>query len=430
MEHILWLSCIVLPSYAQEFGIKQNNRAGWISGMLEELEKRNEIEVDLCFPIYDKLRMKNGECNGHKYYTFHCKSVETYDDEMVEEFEQILEISKPNLIHIWGVEFSFATAMLHACQRKGILNRVVASIQGLTSNYVRHYCADIPTKYVSMKSEDLETIEEGRNAYECRGRCEIEAISMLQHIIGRTDWDYAVVNAVSPDICYYHCDEILRSVFYENMGRWKYENCQKFRIFVSQATYPVKGLHYLLQAMPIIIRKYPGTHIYIAGKNIIEAEKKIPYACYLIELIEENHLQEHVTFIGNLNAEQMVDQYIQANVFVSASSIENSSNSLNEAMLVGTPSVASYVGGTNNRMTTGEEGFLYPHDEPDLLAFYICRVFENMNGLCDKLSANAVMKMSQLVDKKINVKRTLDIYSTIMEISSKEMPKKNEAVER
>ncbi len=414
MEHILWLSCIVLPDYAQEFGIRRNSRAGWISGMLAELDKIKEFEIDLCFPIYDRLRMKNGECNGHRYYTFHCKSIETYDEEMIEELERILALSEPDLIHIWGVEFSFAAAMLHACRRKGLLNRVVASIQGLTSNYVRHFYAGIPIKYRTMLCANANTIEQDRAAYERRGQCETEAIGMLRHIIGRTDWDHAIALATNPDIHYYFCDEIMRPVFYENVGKWNYGRCQKYRIFLSQAGYPVKGFHYLLQALPVVLKKYPDTYVYVAGKNIMDAEEKVPYACYLKELLDENSLQKHVTFIGDQDAEQMIDQYIRANVFVSPASIENSCNSLNEAMMIGTPSIASYVGGTNNRMITEEEGFLYPHDEPDLLAFYICRVFQNENNLSSRLSDNAVRKMSRLVDRKVNVNRTREIYQAII----------------
>ncbi len=414
MEHILWLSCIVLPDYAQEFGISRNSRAGWISGMLAELDRKKDFQIDLCFPIYDSFRMKDGKCNGHRYYTFHCKSIETYDEEMIEELEHILESSNPDLVHIWGVEFSFAAAMLHACHRKGLLNHAVASIQGLTSNYVRHFYADIPEKYRNMQCANARTIEQDCAAYERRGRCEIEAIGMLRHIMGRTDWDQAIALAINPDIHYYFCDEILRPVFYENAGRWNYGRCQKYRIFLSQAGYSVKGFHYLLQALPVVLKKYPNTHVYVAGKNIIDTEEKIPYACYLNELLDENNLREHVIFIGNQDAEQMITQYLQANVFVSASSIENSCNSLNEAMLIGVPSIASYVGGTNNRLTTEIEGFLYPHDEPVLLAFYICKIFQNENQLCDHLSVNAVRKMSSLIDREVNVNRMREIYKKII----------------
>lgn len=60
-----------------------------------------------------------------------------------------------------------------------------------------------------------------------------------------------------------------------------------------------------------------------------------------------------------LEEKQMVQQYLSANVFVLASAV-NSPNSLNEAMITGTPCIASYVGGIGNRMRMGEDGFLYP----------------------------------------------------------------------
>ena len=149
-------------------------------------------------------------------------------------------------------------------------------------------------------------------------------------------------------------------------------------------------------------------------KNIMEEEKKIPYAYYLSELVQEYKLAGHITFVGNLEANDMIDRYLRSNVFVSASSIENSSNSLNEAMLIGTPSVASYVGGTNNRMSTDVEGFLYPHNEPTLLAYYICKFFENEDDICTKMSINAVKKMSRLVNREENLKRTLEIYNKVL----------------
>lgn len=63
-----------------------------------------------------------------------------------------------------------------------------------------------------------------------------------------------------------------------------------------------------------------------------------------------------------LDEKQMVQQYLNANVFVLASAVENSPNSLNEAMITGTPCIVSYVGGIGNRMRMGEDGFLYPQD--------------------------------------------------------------------
>lgn len=48
---------------------------------------------------------------------------------------------------------------------------------------------------------------------------------MVKHVIGRTDWVRACIEAINPDIQYHFCNEILRDRFYEEAGSWKYENC-------------------------------------------------------------------------------------------------------------------------------------------------------------------------------------------------------------
>ena len=58
----------------------------------------------------------------------------------------------------------------------------------------------------------------------------------------------------------------------------------------------------------------------------------------------------------------MKERYLKSQVFVLPSSIENSPNSLGEAMLLGVPCIAS-------------EGLIYPADDPHLLAHDICEMF-------------------------------------------------------
>ena len=99
MIKVLWLCNIVLPDFSQEFGIKKNPFGGWMTGMLHQLEKRNDVDICLCFPIIDEKRLKDGKCNGHEYYTFLCDmDADTYRPEMVEAFEKILEDSRPDIV--------------------------------------------------------------------------------------------------------------------------------------------------------------------------------------------------------------------------------------------------------------------------------------------------------------------------------------------
>lgn len=391
---VLWLCNIVLPDFSQEFGIKRNPFGGWITGMLHELERRKDIDICLCFPIMDKARLKNGTCNGHVYYTFLCDmDAETYNAEMIEMFEEILEKSKPDIVHIWGTEYSHTGAMLQACSEKGILSRAVINIQGLVSVYSKHYLSGIPEEIQKFKCENGKSIEEEKIIFEKHGKCEIESIRMVRHVIGRTEWDRACVGTINPMVDYHFCNEILRDMFYKEAGTWRYEECHKYSIFVSQASYPIKGFHYLLEALSIVIRSFPDTQVYVAGADVLAEKQKHSYGFYLNKLIVQFDLADHITFLGNIMEEQMVRQYKDANVFVSPSTIENSPNSLREARMIGVPSVVSYVGGAYSGIDFGMDGFLYPHDEPVLLAYYINKVFENEDNLCMRFSENSVKKV-------------------------------------
>lgn len=410
---VLWLCNIVLPDFSQEFGIRRNPAGGWMTGMLHELEKKREVDISLCFPIYDANRKKDGVHNGHNYYTFLCRDIERYDVEMIQAFEEILKISQTDIVHIWGTEYPHTTAMVIACKNRGILEKVVINIQGLISVCAKHYLADIPEKYLTLKTEGYTSIKEDQESFAERGKCEIESLKLVHHVIGRTDWDQACVKAINPGIQYHFCDEILRKIFCEYAGRWNYGRCQKHSIFISQASYPIKGFHYLLQALPVVLREYPDTHVYVAGKDIINADRMDPYGFYIKNQMEKLELTEFISFLGKLDEKQMAEEYLRANVFVSTSIIENSPNSLSEAMLIGTPSVVSYVGGIGSRIEHNVEGILYPHDEPNLLAYYICKLFENKNNLCEKISVRGSRRIKEANDSEINVERTMKVYESL-----------------
>lgn len=415
MIKILWLCGIVLPEFSDELGINKNPTGGWMTGLLHQLDDVDEIEISLCFPIYNRIYLKDGRSNGYKYYTFLCNSVEEFDSTMVKRLEHILSASAPDIVHIWGTESSFTTAMLVACQNNGLLNRTIVNIQGLVSICSNHYLAGIPEDYTKYKTGNSRSLEEDKCAFVNRGECEKESIRMVHHVIGRTDWDKACVEAINPSAQYYFCGEVLRDIFYQNKGSWKYDKCKKYSIFLSQASYPIKGLHYLLQALPYVIKKYPDTHVYIAGKDILNDKQKGSYALYLSQLMMQLDLNGYIFFLGKMDEQQMVEQYQKANVFVLSSTVENSPNSLAEAMLIGVPSVASYVGGTYGAIDFGISGFLYPYDEPPLLAYYICKIFENKNEICKQISCNSSSKMSGLVDPKANTIKSIEIYKDVLE---------------
>ena len=180
---------------------------------------------------------------------------------------------------------------------------------------------------------------------------------------------------LAPQAAYHFNNETLRDEFYT--GEWSLNSCEPHSLFCSQAHVPLKGLHLLLQALAIVRKRYPDVKLYVGRKDYgrIPPLARNAYERYIHRLLRENDLYDHVVFTGSLNAQQMKERYLKSQVFVLPSSIENSPNSLGEAMLLGVPCIASDVGGVRCLMTHGVEGLIYPADDPHLLAHDICEMF-------------------------------------------------------
>lgn len=98
---------------------------------------------------------------------------------------------------------------------------------------------------------------------------------------------------------------------------------------------------------------------------------------FLRRRIRELELADCVEFLGYLKSDAMAGALVRSHAFVISSYIENSPNSLSEAMTVGMPCVASSVGGIPSMVANERTGFLYPVDDIQLLAAAIRRVFRD-----------------------------------------------------
>lgn len=124
-------------------------------------------------------------------------------------------------------------------------------------------------------------------------------------------------------------------------------------------------------------------------------------------------MQEHVHFLGSLSEAQMKQQFLDANVYVMPSAIENSPNSLCEAQILGTPVVASYCGGIPTLLTDGLTGYFYRYEEYEQLAQTVMRLFGQESDI--GLSAAEMEVAGKRHDREKNALRLAEIYNDIMQ---------------
>lgn len=389
MMKILWITNILFPEAEQLLTGSGELKAsgGWMLGAANALQQCKDVKLIVASvsPKVETLTKLEG-----KQITYFIlpmgKGNLRYNDEYCTYWVQVKDAIKPDVVHIHGTEYSHGLAYMKACGSEN----VVISIQGLTSAYYYYYYGmtkkDI---YMNLTFRDIirGSILKGQRQFKQRAAYEIEMIKEAKHIIGRTSWDRARTWAINPCAEYHFCNETLRPEFYDG-SKWNYNKCNKHTIFLSQAGYPIKGLHQVLKAMSIILRHYPDASIRVAGGDITKTStlseklRLSGYGRYIKRLIKKNALDGKVTFTGNLNGAQMKQEYLNANVFVCPSTIENSPNSLGEAQILGTPCVASYVGGVMDMMR-GDEEHLYRFEEVEMLAAKVCGVFADAEKQVD-----------------------------------------------
>ena len=252
--------------------------------------------------------------------------------------------------------------------------------------------------------------------YKPRMKPEKEIIENAEYILGRTTWDRAHSYALNPDAKYYPCSRILRTPFYEE--KWNPDKMERHSIYVGNGYNALKGAHFVVMALPYLIREYPDVKVYIAGYKPYQEKDsrsllKKGYAAYLKKLVYDLGVQDHIEFTGPLKAHQVARKLSKVNAYVLCSTVENSPNTLGEAMMVGTPCVAAYVGGVSDMAEDGKEALFYRNDDPRLLAWNIKRIFDSVQ-LAVSLSEAGKKKARFTHDPERNAQMLLDAYTDIL----------------
>lgn len=411
---VLWITNITFPEAHKLMGHSDEYRCsgGWMLSLASDMIETGEVSLHILSVTNEvkDLQILHGEM-----ITYYHLPLKKKPGDYRSLMKQVNQMVNPDVVHVHGTEFPYGNAFIEACGDE----KVVVSIQGVISEIAKHYHDGISVGeiYRNLTIRDVfrNTIIGDKRQFEKRGKEELATIKSVKHVIGRTTFDKAHCLAINPSVQYHIANESLRVEFYS--GIWTYEKCIPHSIFLSQSSYPVKGLHQILKAMPLILNSYPDTKLRVAGGDIIhrhglkEKLRLSGYGRYLSTLINKLSLSDKIFFTGPLDSEGMKQEYLRANVFVCPSTIENSPNSLGEAQMLGVPCVASYVGGIPDMIPNRSCGEMYRFDDVELLAWKVCDIFKRSLTF-DNFEMMRVARERH--DKTRNASVMLEIYKKLM----------------
>lgn len=418
---VLWIVQGKMNEVSRRIGEKEPVSGTWIEASKDLLVKVKDLELHvLCVVSKKKVdKLHNFRCDGVNYHILNVDKKAL----LVEKGrkytkclnEMILGIN-PDIIHVHGTEFSFSLNISEYVEKK---IPICHSIQGLVSSIAENYFyADLPLNQMSLIERVPLWIQ--KKGYVKRGKSEKKIIQRYKYFFGRTDWDFSHVTSLNPEIKYLKVREMFRDNFV-NSKPWDINNIQRFTIFYAGgARVPLKGFHQFLNALALIKESFPNVLAFVAG---IMPNKKIPlfgnigYGRYLNRLVKNKGLSDNVVFTGALSSDEMLDKFYHSHCYVLGSSIENSPNTLIEAMLVGTPSVVADVGGVNSFAIHNITSYIYRFEEFELLAYYVKKIFTN-DLVAQNFSNSSRKIIREVIDGNQN--DLVDAYKHVIDDFNKE----------
>lgn len=425
---VLWINYGLLPDACTAIGSRGDCGGGWLPSMLKALSE-TEPSLECCVLSLDWRecdvaigRVRHVSFGGPRIrFTY-----KTIPRQIQESAKRVVSDFNPDVIHVQGTEY------FYGCFPQDVYcgKPVVVSIQGLISGLHVPYPGGISPRELRGTNWNLRAILKGHTIYgdqrmwrEGRAAQEEKILRMQRNFIGRTAWDESVIRYFNPHARYFSVNENLRSELFA--ARRSPSSVKPHSIYCSASSgAPFKGAHWLIRAVAALRDEFPDIDLRIAAADGLRKPARLrdrlmdqSYNVYLRRLIRDLDVADRITLLPSLPVEEVGKELEQAELYVLPSMGENSSNSLCEAMLVGTPAIAAFAGGTPSMIKDGVEGMLVPPADPYALAGAIRYAFLHGDEM-EAMAARARTRALKRHDAKANAEAMLKVYHELITVQN------------
>ena len=177
-------------------------------------------------------------------------------------------------------------------------------------------------------------------------------------------------------------------------------------IFCPATIRPLKNQLALLKAAKEMMSLGHQFQIRLAGSISDE-----DYYQELLRYIKSNDLNRMVNFLGELEREEMINEYEKASIVCLPSIQETAPMVISEAMSMGVPVVASKVGGIPHMVSSGKDGFLVAPNDNNELANKLSVLLKDLSLRVNL--AESCIETSKRWDPKTIAKNYINYYESL-----------------
>jgi len=415
-KRILWFT--QANSFSEQGGSYKVRLPSWVEALAHAISTENKVELAIAFQC-EQSQVKRFTVGSSVFYpiSFNLSSPfakwrfkishQVGKTINTDRYKEIIDDFKPDLIQIFGSEFQYAEVVSYTTVP------VLLHIQSIVNPYlVRWYAGGIGGLSV-LRFSRLSSLVKGSGVYHAYRRFrkqaerEMKVYKQCKYYAGRTDWDRTIVSFLAPTARYFHCDELLRTEFFKFSHRVREIKKLKIVTVINPNLY--KGLETILETARLL-KQHSALSFewkvigFSAGDDLVRITEKS-------KGIYSSRVDVNYSVVDSI--EKLAAEVINGDLYVHTSHIENSSNAVCEAMLLGMPILCSDTGGAQSLITNQVEGILFPAGD----AFYLAGKIVNLASDPEKrmsLGAAARAKALARHDSKRVTEKLLDVYEQII----------------
>lgn len=313
---------------------KLPHASSWIVNLAHALAKRNDAELHIitgCAGIKSTQTISKGGITFHviRYaFPFTVRGFPPYLRlDLVTRYmslrrrvQDVIRKISPDIIHVHGTEEGYGLAALDSDAP------TIVSMQGIIN-----LCARVAPS----------------TSYKLQADLELRVMRRAKYFGSRTAWADNFIRNVNGTATIYDFPEAINEKFFSTLRAHSNQNVLMVGSIIQR-----KGVQEALKAMRIVVRTFS------AAKLVLVGEGDPSYLAHLKERARSLGIEANVEWFGFTNVDKLAELHADSSLLIHPSHIDNSPNSVAEAMASGLPVIASNVGGIPSMIEHNVSGLL------------------------------------------------------------------------